>query len=324
MPIRIEHGKPETLLTAAQMKGEARKQEELQKMQMEFDYRQALRQQDMAIDLQAEERAKQWEIEKMQLRSQIDFAREEQLRQRKLDSIDSAIQQIDKEVLAGRITEQEAYPIKQKLELGKMGVNVPVSAFPGDEEDRFGVAPHWMRGREAPAGTPERMLYEAEMKRRIEGRAGTIPYHLSPEFLRTLPPSTAQDMLADKGIFFDSDEEFEAWLVNLESAEPTELPLGDKTLGVGVRAEGAVEGQVTVVSPAGIEGTIPIEDLEEALAEGYQVIQSKQPELVFRGYGETEQPKETKPPELIFKGFDPKRDIRPPSFRKFLRFFSKP
>jgi len=66
MGIVVKHGKPSTQLTAAQMAGEARKQEEMQKMQMEFDYRQTLRQQDMAIDLQMNERAKLWQIEKME------------------------------------------------------------------------------------------------------------------------------------------------------------------------------------------------------------------------------------------------------------------
>ena len=268
MPIRIEHGKPSTLLTAAQMAGEARKQEEVQKMQMEFDYRQSLRQQDMQIDLQMQERSKLWEIQKMELRSQIDFQREEQLRQRKLDSIDSAIQQIDKEVLAGRITEQEAYPIKQKLEISKTGVSVPVSAFPGDEEERYGMppwytSPEWKdtpegiaaREKAFPGDDEDRYgvrpyytdpeferdfpeLAAAKKRDVTEGRAGTVPYHLSPEFLRTLPPSTAQEMLENKGIFFDSDEEFETWWVNLEGDTPTELPLGDKQLDMGIRVEG--------------------------------------------------------------------------------------
>ncbi len=209
---------------------------------MEFDYKTALKQQDIAIDLQMNERAKLWEIEKMEISSRTDFAREEQQRQHKLDSLDSAIQQIDKEVLAGRITEQEAYPIKQKLELSKTGVNVPVSAFPGDEKDRFGVRPYYTDP-EFERDFPE--LAAAKKRDVTEGRAGTVPYHLSPEFLRTLPPSTAQEMLENKGIFFDSDEQFEAWLVNLEGDTPTtklvdevsELPLGDKQLDVGVRVD---------------------------------------------------------------------------------------
>jgi len=77
----------------------------------------------------------------MELRSQVDFQREEQQRQRKLDSYDNAIQQIDKEVLAGRITEQEAYPIKLKYEMEKMGVDIPTSLLPGREEERVEKPP---------------------------------------------------------------------------------------------------------------------------------------------------------------------------------------
>ena len=241
MGIKIKHGRPSTLITAAQLAGEARKQEETQKMQMEFDYRQSLRQQDMAIDLQMQERSKLWEIQKMELRSQIDFQREEQQRQRKLDSLDSAIQQIDKEVLAGRITEQEAYPIKQKLELSKMGVNVPISAFRGDEEDRYGVRPYYLEP-EFERDYPE--LAEAKKREVISGqRRGTIPYYLDPAYVRTNPAAARQAQEA-RGIFL-SDEEFNDLT---RGAEPTGLPLDDKSLDVGVRTE--------------------------------------QPELLFRGYGE--------------------------------------
>jgi len=107
MAIRIEHGGPETLLTAAALAGQARKQEEIQKMQMEFDYRQSLRQQDMMIDLQMQERAKAWEIEKMELRSRMDFQREEQKRQRKIDDAENAIRQLEKEIQAGKFDEDD-------------------------------------------------------------------------------------------------------------------------------------------------------------------------------------------------------------------------
>jgi len=220
---------------------QARKEEQ----QAEFEYKTALRQQDMAIDLEMNQRAKLWAIEKMELRSRMDFQREEQQRQRKLDSIDSALQQIDKEVLAGRMTEQEAYPIKQKFELNKLGVDVPVSAFPGDEEERFGVPPYWMRGRDAPEGTPERQLYEAKMAEQISGeRKGTVPYYLDPEWLRE-NRDIAQRVLERHEIMLEEDE-IDAFIERAESR----LPLADKELDIGVRAEGAVSGLPTVTSDA--------------------------------------------------------------------------
>lgn len=102
MGIRIEYGRPETLLTAAQMVGEERAaqqqlevSERRQAQQREFEYRTAIRQQDMAIDLQMQERAKLWEIDKMELRSRLDFEREEKKRQRVLDEYDAAIKYIN-------------------------------------------------------------------------------------------------------------------------------------------------------------------------------------------------------------------------------------
>lgn len=114
MAIVVKHGKPETIISAAKRAGEAqaaiREQEQaerLQAQQMEFDYRTALRQQDMAIDLQMNERAKLWEIEKMELRSRMDFEREEQKRQRKIDDAENAIRQLKKEIEAGKFDEDD-------------------------------------------------------------------------------------------------------------------------------------------------------------------------------------------------------------------------
>lgn len=200
---------------------------------------------DAQLDLEMYERSKRWEIDKMQLRSQVDFQREEQSRQRKLDSIDSAIQQIDKEVLAGRMTEEEAYPIKLKYQISRTGADVPTSLLPaGGEDERFGVDPYWMRGRDAPEGTPERQLYEAKMAEGISGeRRGVVPYYLDPEWLRT-NRDIAQQVLDSKGIILEEDE-IDAMI---RGAEPTELPLGDKSLGVGVQVQPAkaVKGQYTI------------------------------------------------------------------------------
>ena len=253
MGITIKHGKPSTIISAAQEAGKARAAQRaseqamaaatrLQEKQMEMEYRTAMQQQDMAIDLQMQERAKTWEIEKMELRSRMDFQREEQVRQRKLDSYDNIDTQLDKEVQAGRMTEKDAEPYRIKNNLARQGMNVSISdVVRQQEEERYGVKPYYTDP-EFERDFPE--LSAAKRRDVIEGRAGTIPYHLSPEFLRTLPPSTAQEMLENKGIFFDSDEDFEEWLVNLEGATPTELPLGGKQLDIGVRAGAQAGAQV--------------------------------------------------------------------------------
>lgn len=241
MAIRIEHGRPETIIAAAKRAGEAQaaaevarraqaESDRLEALKMEMEYKKALRQQDMVIDLQMQERAKLWQIEKMEMASRMDFAREEQARQRKLDGLDSAIQQLDKEVQGGRITEEEAYPYKLKLELAKSGVNVPIEDIRGGEDRRFGVDPYWMRGQYAPEGTPERALYESKMAEGISGeRMGTRPYYFDPSFLSTYPEAARQAQEA-RGIFL-SDEEFNA----MARGETAGLPLADKSLDIGVQ-----------------------------------------------------------------------------------------
>ena len=240
MGITVKHGKPSTIISAAKRAGKAKAAQRaseqamaaaarLREKQMDMEYRTALAQQDRAIDLQMNERAKLWEIQKMELRSQTDFAREEQARQRKLDSYDNALQQIDKEVLAGRMTEQEAYPLKLKYEMNKMGVDAPTSLLPtGDEEDKYGVRPYYLEP-EFERDYPE--LAEAKKKEVISGqRRGTVPYYLDPEYIRTNPAAARQAQEA-RGIFL-SDEEFDDL-----TGTPTELPLGDKQLDVGVQVE---------------------------------------------------------------------------------------
>ena len=292
MAIRIEHGKPETLLTAAQIAGQeraARQQlemtERLQAQQQEFEYRATLKQQDMAIDLQMQERAKQWEIEKMQLRSQVDFQREEQQRQRKLDSYDNALSQIDKEVLAGRMTEQEAYPLKLKYEMEKMGVDTPTSLLPtDDDEKRYGVDPYWMRGRDAPEGTPERQLYEAKMAEQISGeRKGTIPYHLRPDVLERVGFEIGQGILDAAGIFVDTPEEYQNLINSLQSNKEEALPEPTTKTefdairkGLGTEAAPTVAGEeggrVRVVSPNGETGSILRSEITEYRAAGFEII----------------------------------------------------
>ena len=217
MPIRIEqpglaglYGAAATISKAekeAQRKQEEQSRKEMLQMQQQFPLN--VRQLDFQLDLEKYERAKRWEIDKMELASQMDFQREEQKRQRRLDSADNAIQQIDKEVLAGRMTEQEAYPLKLKYEMNKLGVDTPTSLLPtGDEEEGYGVRPYWMRGQDAPEGTSERQLYEAKMAEGISGeRRGVVPYYLDPKFIGNFPEAARQAQEA-RGIFL-SDEEFD-------------------------------------------------------------------------------------------------------------------
>jgi len=194
MPIRVEHGKPSTLIAAAKRAGEAQaalraqeQAEKLQAQQMEFDYRTALRQQDMAIDLQMQERAKQWEIEKMELRSRMDFEREEKRRRQKLDEKQARLDALEKAQEAGTISKED---------------------------------------------------YEAAYLRVITG----VPFGLEKQ-------------LTEKQKFE------EAMAKRMREALTGTAPTG--TVGMGT---------IRVKSPTGRIGTIPSEDLKEALASGYTII----------------------------------------------------
>lgn len=238
MAIRVEHGKPETLIAAAKRAGEAQaairaqeQAERLQTQQMEFDYRTSLKQQDMAIDLQMNERAKLWEIDKMQLRSQMDFQREEQQRQRKLDGYDNIDTQLDKEISAGRVSEKDdgVRLLRLKNDLARQGMNVSINELRQLQEgEKTGVSPWWMAGKDAPEGSPMRQAYDTNIAQEISGeRTGTIPWDMSPQYIRTAAANQSREA---RGIFLEP-EEIEAF------AKTPDTPLGDKQLDVGVRTE---------------------------------------------------------------------------------------
>lgn len=255
MPIRIEqpglaglYGKAAVI---SKGEAEARKRQE---QQAEFEYRTSLRQQDMAIDLQMNERAKMWQIEKMEIASRMDFQREEQQRQKKLDGYDNIDAALDKEIQSGKMTEEEAQPYRLKNNLAREGMNVSISDITRQQdEERYGVRPYWMRGKEAPEGTPERQLYEAKMEQQISGeRPGTIPYYFDPSFISKYPEAARQAQEA-RGIFLE-DEEFNALM-----SAPTAV-------------ESVEENRVRVVSPTGQTGTILKSELPEYIDKGFEVI----------------------------------------------------
>ncbi|KKN73143.1 hypothetical protein LCGC14_0404520 [marine sediment metagenome] len=204
---------------------------------MEIDYRTNLKQQDMALDLEMQQRARMWEVDKMELRSQIDFQREEQLRQRKLDSYDNVDTQLDKEVQSGRMTEKDAEPYRLKNDLARQGMNISVSEITRQQkgDEQFGIPPYWEEYfGEDYEGTTERQFAEAKRRDVIEGRTGTIPIHLDPNWLRA-NRSIAMQVLESRGILLEEDE-IDTWIESASRGE-TELPLGDKQLDIGVRVQ---------------------------------------------------------------------------------------
>ena len=179
---------------------------------------------------QAEQRAREWEIEKMSLRSRETFQREERIRAQKLDGIDNSLTQINKEILAGRMSEDEAYPLRLKLELDRNEVDMPTSLIPKEqsEEKQYGIKPHWMEYL-APEyeGTDERRFAESQMSEGIGGRTGTIPYYLNAEWLRD-NPEIGEQVLASKEIFFDTPKKYKEYVDRLiKKTEEDDILLDD-------------------------------------------------------------------------------------------------
>ena len=112
MAIRIEQPGISKLYTAAGLAGQAKAEERAkeqakarkEEMQMQQDYQRQMKLLDTQLDLEMYERSKRWEIEKMELASRMDFARSEGERQRKLESIDNKLLQLEKEKDAGHFS----------------------------------------------------------------------------------------------------------------------------------------------------------------------------------------------------------------------------
>lgn len=96
-------------------------------------------------DFEREMKAKAWDLEKMEISSRLDFEREERKRQRELDKIDAALEQIDKEVESGKITEEQADPLRFSTRMKKWEIDVPISLIkPPTERAPFGIAPWYL------------------------------------------------------------------------------------------------------------------------------------------------------------------------------------
>ena len=227
MGIKIRHGDPGAQISAAAAIGERKKKEAAQRQQEQMDFQVALRQQGLTLELEKQERAQRWQIDKMELASRLDFEREERVRQRKLDEFDNIDKQLDKEVDSGRLSEKEIEAYRLKNNLAREGMNVSLSTLirQDDKEEQFGIPPYWMKGKDAPEGSPERRLYGAELQRKISGeREGTVPFYLNKKWLRE-NRDIAEQVLLNQEIFFDTKAELDAFIDSPQEAggEQTDL-----------------------------------------------------------------------------------------------------
>lgn len=148
MAIRVEHGRIADVGRLATLAGQSIA------AQKEIEYSRAMARQlqqmehekEMTVfraqlDLQASMRSQQWELEKMEIRSRVDFEREERERVRNLDSIDNALRQIDKEVESGRYDEnsERIQNLRFYYKMKRQGTAPPVSLIqpPREERERY-------------------------------------------------------------------------------------------------------------------------------------------------------------------------------------------
>lgn len=143
MPIKIQHGTVESIAKLGLLAGqsvaaqrEIERAQDIKERAMQIAHDEQMFKFRAQLDLQAAMRSQEWEMEKMEVRSRLDFERSEKERIRKLDDVDNALRQIDREVEAGRITEVQANALKFRQEMKKYGAAPPVSLIQPPTEER--------------------------------------------------------------------------------------------------------------------------------------------------------------------------------------------
>ena len=107
MGIEYKHGDPQAQLATASRIGE-RKRQDAQRIREEGrSYQESQKQQDFEIDMYMAQRAKLWEIEKMEMRSRTDFEHEERSRQKKLAEKDAKLDALESAYKNGQINEDD-------------------------------------------------------------------------------------------------------------------------------------------------------------------------------------------------------------------------
>lgn len=213
------------------------KQTALDAQREERRYREALRQQDFVIDLQMQERAKVWEIEKMELRSRMDFQREEGERQQRLSGIDNKLTQLRKEKESGRFSADETAYNNAVSYWESQKSFIETGVKPPTEGRQFGVQPYWMQYLSPEyEGSREQQMAEGILESKASGiRTGTVPWYLDPKNIQTAAGRQAQE---SKGIFL-TDEEIDAFISSPQAEVPTissdeeydVLPSGSEFIG---------------------------------------------------------------------------------------------
>jgi hypothetical protein len=164
---------------------------ELQKMEMRsqqaFMHEMRLEQ----AELDKEARAREWAVEKMEMASRLDFEREEKDRQLKMDRITNQLDRLDKEVDEGRLDpnntayKSKKFNLEAQLSAADAGISMPGFVKEPKPDDNFGVMPWYMRPEYID--TPEGMAARTKAERlpNEPQEFGIEPYWRHPDLINT-------------------------------------------------------------------------------------------------------------------------------------------
>lgn len=205
----------------------------------------AKRQQQLTLEQQAEDRARAWEVEKFVLNSQQDFAHEMRLRQAELNKEARAHEwEVEKAEIASRMDfeQQEKERIRDKATF-----NAGIKAI----DDNEGLT---------------------------DAQRDAAKFNLATKY--THIPEAAQYLGLKQTTTLTSEEQAKAERIaaGLEPRAKAESEVGQYLQQIlGGAAQSTTEtGTVLVRNNKGIYGTIPVSQVEEAIANGYTVVNENQ------------------------------------------------
>jgi hypothetical protein len=114
MGIKVQHGKVEDVAKLGILAGKSEaaqktiaRAEAMQRQLLQIEHDKQMLQFRAELDLEAAKRSQQWEVEKMEIRSRTDFAREEGRRQQKLAEKQSKLDALERAYNSGIISEED-------------------------------------------------------------------------------------------------------------------------------------------------------------------------------------------------------------------------
>ena len=208
--------------------------------------RQAQHAQDLAARQRADQMAMDWELQKMQMRSKLDFQQELRDKQYEYDKFNRA----------------------KEWEVEKMGLASRFD-FEQEEKERLRI------NAEAVAG--EKTLLESSMGDEERARGLFRLWQKFPE-ARNLQKYSGFDTREERYPSLTSEERAKAERIEAgllpRARQESETAQYLKNLGLDGNAV-AGPGKVYVKHPNGVRGYIPVEQLEEALTNGYTLIEGQ-------------------------------------------------